>query len=165
MTKDLIRRVRGVVGTMSVWAAAFAAVGVLGLIPLSLLGILPPFELRPFLRMLAATVVRWGLGGAGMGVAFAAAILLRERGRSVVALSPRRFAAWGFLAGAIVPIGIATLYELTGRSTVAINLRAGAVFAGICGVAGAALAVASLRAARRAAATREEDSRVRAPVI
>jgi len=32
-------------------------------------------------------------------------------------------------------------------------------------VAGAALAVASLGAARRAAATRQEDSRVRVPVI
>ena len=108
-----MRRVRGVAGTMGVWATVFAAVGVVGLIPLSLLGVLPRFEHIRILRILGETVVGWGLGGAGMGLAFATAVLLGERRSAVGALSPLRFATWGSLAGAIVPIGIATVNVLT----------------------------------------------------
>jgi hypothetical protein len=110
-------------------------------------------------------VLRWGLGGAGMGLAFALVMLAGERKRTLAALSPRRLAAWGFVAGAIVPMGIATITELTGHSSIAINLRTGVIFAGICGTLGAALAVASLRAARRAPVTPAEEPQVRVPVI
>ena len=165
MIEDFKRRVRGVAGTMGVWATVFAAVGGVGLIPLSLLGVLPPFEHLRILRLLGETVVGWGLGGAGMGLAFATAVLLGARRKAVGAVSPRRFATWGFLAGAIVPIGIATVNVLTVRNSVAINLRAGVVFAGICGAAGAALAVATFRAARQPSPTLHSDVRVRAPVI
>ena len=100
-----------------------------------------------------------------MGLAFATAILAGERKRTLGALSSRRLAVWGFVAGAIVPMGIATIAELTGRSSVATNLRSGLIFGGICGALGAALAVASLRAARRAPISAAEASEVRAPVI
>lgn len=146
---NLMRRLRGAVGMAGVWAAAFAIAGVAGLFPLSLLGVLPPFERIRFGRLLAETVLGWGLGGAAMGLAFSVVILAAERRRTLADLSSRRLASWGFVAGAVVPMGIATLAELTGRSSIATNLRSGVIFAGICGALGAALAVASLRAARR----------------
>jgi hypothetical protein len=165
MAMNLMRRVRGAVGTAGVWAAAFAIAGVAGLLPLSLLGVLPPFERIRFGRLLAETVLRWGLGGAAMGLAFAMIVLGGERKRTLAAPSSRRFAAWGFVAGAIIPFGMATIAELTGRSSVATNLRSGVIFAGICGALGAALAVATLRAARRAPISPAEAPEVRAPVI
>src|SRR5262245_16573422 len=119
MTMALVQRVRGVLATMGIWGVVFGAVGVVGLIPLSLFGRLPPFELGQFLRLLVNVFVRWGLGGAGMGFAFATSILLGERRRTFTALSSRRFTVWGFVAGAVVPIGIAAIYEMTGRSTFA----------------------------------------------
>lgn len=85
-----------------------------------------------------------------MGLAFAGVVLAGERKRTLAELSSRRMASWGFVAGAIVPMGIATIAELTGHSSVATNLRSGIIFADICGALGAALAIATLRAARRA---------------
>ena len=145
---NVTRQLRGIVGTMGTWAAAFAIVGVVGLLPLSALGALPPFELKAFLRFAINSALRWGLGGAGMGLAFSVAVVLGARRRTLVALPLRRFAAWGFVAGAIVPMGLATIYVLTGHSSIAINLRTGLIFAGICGTVGGALAAVSLRAAR-----------------
>jgi len=165
MAMNVMRRLRGVVGTMGVWGLVFAAVGVAGLIPLSFFGMLPPFQLSRFLGLVAETVIRWGLGGAGMGLAFATAMLLGERRRTLGALSPRRLTAWGFIAGAIVPMGIATVYELTGHSSMATNWRAGLIFAGICGAAGATLAAVSLRAARRTESSLDESHRVHVPII
>jgi hypothetical protein len=92
---------------------AFAVVGVVLLLPLWALGALPPFELKAFLRFAINSALRWALGGAGMGFAFSVAVLLGARRRTVMALTPRRFAAWGFVAGAIVPMGMATIYVLT----------------------------------------------------
>jgi hypothetical protein len=100
-----------------------------------------------------------------MGFAFAAVVLLGERKRTLIALSPRRFAAWGFVAGAIVPIGLTAVYVLTGHSSMAINMRAGVIFAGICGALGAGVAALSLRAARRTPSSRHETSEIRVPVI
>jgi hypothetical protein len=165
MAMSLMRRLRGVASTMGVWALVFSAVGVAGMVPLSLFRMLPPLQSSAFLRTLAETIFRWGLGGAAMGFAFATAVLLGERRRALDALSPLRFKIWGFIAGALVPLGGAMIYELTGNSSAAINLRAGVIFAGICGAAGAALAAASLRAARRAPTSLDETARVRVPVI
>ena len=85
-----------------------------------------------------------------MGFAFATAILLGERKRTLAALSPRRLAIWGFLSGAIVPMAFATFLELTDRSSDSFNLQIALIFAGICGATGASLAAATLAAARRA---------------
>ena len=148
---NLMRRLRGVAGTMGTWAAAFAVAGAGGLFVLQALGALPPFELTRFLRTLVVVSLRWALLGAGMGFAFSAAVLLGERKRTLIALSPRRFAAWGFVAGAIVPMGVAAVYVLAGHSSIAINLRTGLIFSGVCGALGATLAALSLRAARRPA--------------
>jgi hypothetical protein len=162
---NVMRRLRGIVGTIGIWTAAFTVAGAGGLFVLLALGALPPFELTRFLRTLVVVSVRWAFLGAGMGLAFAGAVLLGERKRTLIALSPRRFAAWGFVAGAIVPMGVTTVYVLAGRSSIAINLRTGLIFAGICGAVGAALAAVSLRAARRAPLSRDETPRVRVPLI
>jgi hypothetical protein len=162
---NLVRRLRGVVGTMGTWATVFAVAGAVGLVPLELLGRLGPFERGGFLRMLALVSVRWACVGAGMGLAFATAIMLGERRRVITALSPRRFAAWGFAAGAIVPMGMAAVYVLAGHSSVAINLRTGVIFAGICGVVGAGLAAVSLRAARRVSGSLNDAHRVRTRLL
>lgn len=122
---NLMRRLRGVAGSMSIWAVVFAAIGVVGSIPVSLIYRLPPLASGQFARVLVATIVRWGLAGAVMGLAFAAAVMLAERSRTRTTLSLRRFTTWGFLAGAIVPVGLAIVYELTGRSSPGFDLRAG----------------------------------------
>jgi len=148
---------------MGIWAAAFALIGVAGLIPLYALGELRSFELSGYLRTLVGSVVRWGIGGAGMGFTFAAALLLGERRHALNELSGKRFAAWGFVAGAIVPAGMAAILVLTGHSSSAINLRARLIFPLACGVFGAALAAMTLRAARRAPVSLDET--VLAPVL
>jgi hypothetical protein len=164
MTMNLMRRVRGVVGTMSVWAVVLGVMGTAWPISLALFGALPRFPLGIFLRILALTFVLFGLAGGAMGFTFATAVLLGERKRTLVALSPRRFPAWGFLAGAIVPMGFATFLELTGRSSDSFNLRVGLIFAGICGATGATLAAATLGAARRAPVSLDDENpRVRVP--
>jgi len=48
------------------------------------------------------------------------------------------------IAGAIVPVGMVAIHVLTGHSSIAINLRGGLIFGGICGTIGAALAAISL---------------------
>ena len=162
---NVMRRVRGALGTAGIWAAAFAVAGVVGLLPLRLFGVLPPFEHIRVGRMLAVTMLNWGLGGAAMGLAFAVAISVAEGKRSLAALSSRRFAIWGFVAGAIVPMGIGAIAQLTGRTGPGTTLTSGVVFGGICGVLGSALAVASLRAARQAPASLAEAPEVHSPVI
>src|SRR5437762_104143 len=101
-TMNLMRRLRGVLGTMGILAAVFTVAGAGGLFLLWALGELA-FERAGFRRTLILVSARWALLGAGMGLAFSAAVLLGERKRTLIALSPRRFAAWGFVAGAIVP--------------------------------------------------------------
>src|SRR6059058_2543844 len=114
---NVTRPMRGIMGTSAVWAAAFAIVGVVLLLPLWTLGALPPFAGGAFLRFAINSAFRWALGGAGMGLAFAAAVILGEGKRTFASLTPRRFAAWGFVAGAIVPLGGATTYVLMGQSS------------------------------------------------
>jgi hypothetical protein len=157
---NLVRRVRGFVGMMSVWAVVFGVTGTAWPISLALFGALPdwPYPFGIFLRILAQTFALFGSAGAAMGFTFATAVLLGERKRALVALSPRRFAAWGFLAAAIVPMGFATFLELTGRSSDSFNLRVGLIFAGICGATGATLAAATLRAARRAPVSLDDEN-------
>lgn len=154
---QLVRRIRGIVGTSAVWAALFAVAGLVGLIPLSLLGARPPADPAQVTRFLANTLMRWTIGGAAIGLVFATTVASVERRRSLNSLSPRRFAAWGFIAGAAVPLSITTVANLTGQSSPANDLRAGIVFGGICGILGAALAAASVRAARRAGAVSEDE--------
>lgn len=161
----LTRRIRGIVGTTAVWATLFAVAGVAGLAPLWLFGVLPPFEPTRFGLLLGSTIVRWGMGGAAMGLLFATTVVSLGRRRSLDSLSPLRFAIWGFVAGASVPLCIALVVATLGESSPATGLRAAIVFGGISGVLGAALAVASLRAARGAHNATEHDSRVRATVI
>src|SRR5262245_26168716 len=150
---NLLRRVRGFAGTMSVWAVVFGVMGTAWPISLALFGALPdwPYPFGVFLGILAQTFALFGSAGAAMGFTFATAVLLGERKRTLVALSPRRFAAWGFLAGAIIPIAFATFVEVTGRSSGSFNLRVGLIFGGICGAHGATLAGAALGAGRREA--------------
>jgi len=162
----LKRPLRGIVGVMGTWGVAFAVAGLAGILPLSALGMLPSF--RPgwfvdgsFLRFAIDSAVRWALGGAAMGLVFSTAVLSRERKHTLSTLSSGRFALWGFLGGAAIPMGMAGVYEILGRSSPRINLHGGLIFGGICGVLGAALAVASLRAARHARAplaARDVDS-------
>ena len=149
---------------MSVWAVVFGVIGTAWPISLTLFRALPRYPLGIVLRILAETFVLFGLYGAVMGFAFATAVLLGERKRTLVALSPRRFAAWGFLSGAIVPIGIAIVAQLTSRSSESFNRQTGLIFAGISGVVGAGLAAATLGAARRPPASLDEENpRTRVP--
>jgi hypothetical protein len=147
------QRLRGVVGMMVVWALAFGVVGAILAIPLWLLAsTLPLFS---FFQMLMEMFVIWAFLGAAMGFVFATAILLGERRHTFGALSARRFAAWGFVGGAIIPMGYSLIAASLGFGSMA-TLRSNIIFALMSGAAGAALAVVSLRAARRAPPSLEE---------
>jgi hypothetical protein len=122
--------------------------GLAGLVPLWAGGFLPPLSPSTLASLLEGTAVRWALGGAAMGLVFAAAVASIERRRPLRSLSLRRFARWGFLAGASIPVGMAMVSALIGQSSPVNGLRAGVLFGGVCGVLGAAVAVASVRAAR-----------------
>ena len=84
---------------MAIWAVAFVAFGVATTAVMWSIGVLPRFVFR---------WLPWGLAGAAMGLAFATAIVLGERRKNIEGLSPRRLVAWGFLAGATAPFGVAS---------------------------------------------------------
>jgi len=133
-----MRRLRGFLGTMAVWAVAVVALGLASTTVLRGIGLLPRFVFH---------WLPWAITGANMGLIFATAIVLGERRKTIEALSPRRLAAWGFLAGATVPFGVAAI-DRWGWHSPGLRLWSAVVWSGIFGVTSAALALANLRAAR-----------------
>jgi hypothetical protein len=136
----MMRRLRGFLGTMAVWAVAMVTVGLVSTVVVRGVDVLVRFEFR---------WLPWAVTGANMGLVFATALVLGERKKRMEGLSWRRFAGWGFLAGASLPVSLVAFRILTAGYVPGITLRSAVVWAGVFGATGAALAVASLGAARR----------------
>jgi hypothetical protein len=162
---NLVRRLRGFVGTAATWGAAFAAVSVVIVGVLAIAGQLPPADRTTIMRGLVSIALRWGIVGAGTGVVFGGSLMLAERRREFHELSSRRFSLWGFGAGAALPLVVAPLYRLVGRSSGGVDWRLALIFSVFCGATGAGVAALSLRIARsEASQTDGLQGRDRAPV-
>jgi hypothetical protein len=60
----------------------------------------------PSISFLALSALAWGVVGGIAGAAFSTLLVVRERRRSLEALSPWRVAVWGGLGGLIIPAAL-----------------------------------------------------------
>lgn len=91
----LLRKLKGALGIGSIWGAAFAGVG-------AVLGAVIPTT--SFLSTVVGLGGIAGLGGLLLGVGFAGLLSAMEGRRSLVELTSRRAALWGFLAGSALAL-------------------------------------------------------------
>jgi hypothetical protein len=157
----VLRRLRGVLGIAATWGAAFAGLGVLfglWLVFQLATGAVPTPSIdrdRLYALVLVGQVLRWGLIGAASGVAFSAILMLAERRQTLATLSPRRFARWGLLAGALGGAAVAAAILLFVLADGVLHVPALSLALPLVGVPligaalGRATAAATLRAARR----------------
>jgi cytochrome bd-type quinol oxidase subunit 2 len=155
-----VRRLRGVLGTALVWAAAFGAfgacTGVLSVVLFALMGRMgAPRVTADVLAQAALAVARWAALGTLSGVTFATLLLLTSRGRAPSAWSSRRLTLLGTAAGAggSAAAGAALVAAMHLSLRVASPLIASplfwsALFALFGGLLGTGMARATLRAVR-----------------
>lgn len=99
----------------------------------------------------------WTGVGFGSGSVFALLLARLERNQTVDSLSPKRFLAWGALAGAGVPIALSGLL-LALAPNMHLTRSAYGTFA-LLGLTGATTATLTLALAKRARAPVEIDAR------
>jgi len=127
---QLLRRIRGIIGTGLTWAAAWIGLG-------AGLGALAGFPLTYLVRIALSNSV----GGFIAGAAFATILSIAERKRTLGDLSLKRVALWGAAGGLLV-----TSIPLAFGAPVAFLLAPLLINGGI----GATLATGSVVMARRA---------------
>lgn len=148
---NLLRRIRGVLGTAAVWASCWMILT----LPLALWESLPlPEQQR--LRFVLRNAVEWGKWGVVSGAGFALLMLLAERHSTLHQLRAWRSALWGALGAQVLP---ATIYILA-PSGYPLSTASPAYLAFACGfsaILGAGSAVGMVRLARGSALTRREE--------
>jgi hypothetical protein len=138
---NLLRRVRGILGSAATWAAVFSCVEA------ALIGVylLRPHPVLPKDFVIVA-LSQWAITGAMSGGVFATIIMVAERRRTLATLSTERFVAWGALAGGVAfacRLGLMRFYSG------ATDVWAPALTSGIVGgVLGCLISGVSLRFAR-----------------
>jgi hypothetical protein len=140
---------RGVLGIGALWGGVGTVVG-------SAIGV---FVAAAGSQPLLSALVEFGLGVGGLGFAlgsaFAGALTVLERRRTLDELTPGRAARWGALAGLTVSLGVG-LYFVTSLGQAGVDLGLGrVVLAFLSGTAAytaltAALAAGTVAVARRA---------------
>ena len=106
-----LKRLRGAVGMGLTWAAAWSVVGaVAGLVSTAKVAGLG-FGAGVMAFGVLFSVVLFGSIGLIGGVAFSVVLGLAERNRSLNEMSLLRFAAWGAVAAALVPLTAALMFE------------------------------------------------------
>jgi hypothetical protein len=138
----LSRRVRGFLGVMTTWGVAFSALAVISMTAV----ILGNPDVPLGFRHLPALALRGFLAGALAGGLFAALVAGRERSGSVSSMSPRRFALWGFVGGASLPV--ITIAAAGGFAF--LPLAAIVTSTLVSGAIGSAIAASTIALARRA---------------
>jgi hypothetical protein len=109
-----VRRLRGVFGSVLIWAVLWIPLGIVaGAVRYSLT---PPYDLisdvnappeyPPAFPIIANTAIAFVVWGGVVGLIFALILLGAERKRAVHELSPRRFAAWGALSALGLPLAL-----------------------------------------------------------
>lgn len=106
---NLLRRLRGAVGTALTWAMGWAPVGAVwaGYIWLTIRS-----EFAPPFWTIIYPISMWALWGAVGGTAFSGALAFAERRRQVDELSVRRVALWGALGGLAMPVAVFAMLRL-----------------------------------------------------
>ena len=143
------RRLRGVIGTALTWGTGWAVIGlgVAGLqaVALRASGVRVPMQLE---RFIALVTIRWAVSGVVAGTLFALALwYVGRRLGSLAALSPRRAAVAGALAGVALPLVVAPLLVVSG---VAVPLTVLLPFVVTGAAFGAGTAAGTVALARRA---------------
>lgn len=140
-----IRKLRGILGTGTIWGLATATVG------LFLGGIISAVSGEPFLSSLLRVGLRQGLNGFLLGCGFAGVLSVMDGRRTLSELSPGRAAVWGAVAGAAFPSVNVLLGTLLGYPIVVDQLVLVCLVGGlITGAVGAGLAAGTVALARRA---------------
>jgi hypothetical protein len=141
------RRLRGVLGTALTWSVGW---GILGLVEAALRSL--PYKgvripIDPMRFVITVTLNR-AIFGFVSGALFALALwYVGRRARGLGALSTRRVAAWGMVAGSVLPAGVVALLTATG---VAIPLPPLLMMIATGGLFGAGTAAGTVAIARRA---------------
>jgi hypothetical protein len=154
MSDNRFPRLRAVLRNAVTWGAAWAVAGGALVTVLGLFAPGPGIESLPErigLSLLGGVAwgVRFGIAGAVIGTAFAAAIRFSYRGRRLADINPLRFAALGAVVGGVgVPLYLQSMNVLFGDGPIAWGLVSDdAVWATVFGAAAAA---GSILLARRA---------------
>jgi len=146
----LWRRVRGVLGTASIWFVSWASLGALYLLVDVLRHDWGVPEVRSQLFSgLVAIGLLWGIWGAISGIVYGVSVSVTQRGRALGQLQARHLAFWGALAGASYP-GVVWVSLLLSRND--LWLPDLPIATGLGVLTGAASAWSSLWIARRAEA-------------
>jgi len=105
---------------------------------------------------------RYVIGGALAGTLFATTLILAERRRTFAALKTWRFAAWGFVAGAVTSLAFSTWDRVGGAFSPSLTTArwasASLALASFWGVIMAGVAAANFRLAHRAAEVVDEPT-------
>jgi hypothetical protein len=158
-----MRRLRAILTTAALWATVWV-LGTLGFLAVAWVFIeRVPLSGALFEFVLIASLLS-AITGAISGSAFAIALMVAERRRTLDALSKARVALWGAVGGAALPAALLVLtriwpefgiagvtFRLTGLTRTLVTLLASGAF-------GAGLAITHLVLARRLPAPRADHS-------
>jgi len=144
----LWRRVRGVLGTASIWFVSWATLGALYLLVDVVRHAWIPEVRSQLLSGLVAIGLFWGIWGAISGIVYGISVAVSQRGRALGQLQARHLAFWGAFAGASYP-GVLWVSSLVAPGLWLTDLP---IATAMGAVAGAASAWSSLWIARRAEA-------------
>jgi hypothetical protein len=149
MLSPLWRRVRGVLGTASIWLVSWAGLGALYfLVDFTRYVRVPEVRSQLFSGLVAFGLI-WAIWGAISGIVYGVSLSVTQRGRMLGQLQARHLAFWGALAGASYP-GFIWVSSLLSPNSVWLSDLPLATALGA--VAGAASACGSLWIAKRAEA-------------
>jgi hypothetical protein len=155
----MLRRLRGLLGIAATWGVAFAGVGVIAgsLAALTYaVGAMPPqVGSREISTAIIAGIARWAAVGALSGIVFSVTVMMAERRQTLATLSPRRFARWGGLAGAVGSIAVVGVFVVAFLPAGFVAASGGSLAGSLLlvpivgGALGRSTATATLRAARQ----------------
>lgn len=128
--KNLLRRLRGLLGVGITWGAAWSGIGaVIG----AVVGIVWP-DVWAFGNPVLDWAVGMGLYGLVSGAGFAGLLSLGEGRKTLRQLSLGRVAIWGVLGSALVPLGFGAVGAFVANTTWLDILQAMVVTGGLGGV-------------------------------
>lgn len=153
--KQLVRRLRGLLGVGVTWGALWSAIGAgIGF----LIGVVSP-EMWVWGNPIVEWTVGMGLYGFASGIGFGGLLSISEGRRTILEIPLGRAAAWGVLGAAAVPLLFGALGTFEVGTTIAEVL--GAIL--VTGVLGGAFAPAAIAIARTAELRAAEEHRLLIP--
>jgi hypothetical protein len=158
----VLRRLRGVLTTATLWGLAWSLTVVVFTSAFFLAGANRGSGHQLVLELADLLPMAFGLGGMA-GALFALFVLLAERRQTLRSVAEHRFHSWGIVAGAL-PIAIVESVARVGQPHTSLMSAFYAILCG--GFVGGSLGAGMLRAARRGDVnSRSDQSGPRSPVI